>query len=86
MAGCRRKMEMPEHQKRRDNEDFIPRRLLCATENPATGNEMIPLPDLKEPLNLSVCNAGKSPSGSLRFFGFLFALVAASVFFLAVRI
>ena len=37
-------METPEHQKRRDNEDFIPRRLLCATENPATGNKTMTLP------------------------------------------
>ena len=46
-------METPECQKRRDNEDFIPRRLLCATENPATGNEMMTLPVL-------ACNAGES--------------------------
>ena len=52
-------METPEHQKGRDNEDFIPRRLLCATKNLATGNETMPLPDLK-PLNVSACNAGES--------------------------
>ena len=45
-------METPERQKRRDN-DFIPRRLLCATENPATGNETMTLP-------VSACNAGES--------------------------
>ena len=39
-------METPEHQKRRDNEDFIPKRLLCATENPATGNKTMTLPVL----------------------------------------
>ena len=38
---------------------FIPRRLLCDTENLATGNETIPLLDLKEPLNVLACNAGK---------------------------
>ena len=46
-----RTMETPERQKRCDN-DFIPRRLLCATENPATGNETMTLP-------VSACNAGK---------------------------
>ena len=51
-----RTMETPERQKRCDN-DFIPRRLLCATENPATGNVSLPV---------SACNAGKS---SREFYG-----------------
>ena len=33
--------------------------LLYATENPATGNETMALPDLKESLNVSACNAGE---------------------------
>ena len=53
-------METPKCQKEREGEDFIPKRLLCATENPATGNETIPLLDLKEPSNILACNAGKS--------------------------
>ena len=53
-------METPERQKGRDSEDFVPRRLLCATENPATDKKTISLPDLKEPLNVSTCNAGES--------------------------
>ena len=49
-------METPKR-KKIDNEGFIPR--LCATENPATGNETIPLSDLKEPSIVSAYNADK---------------------------
>ena len=51
-------METPKREKECDNDGFIPRRLLC--ENPATGNETIPLSDLKELWNVSACNADKS--------------------------
>ena len=52
-------METPECQKGCDSEDFVPRRLLCATENPATDKKTISLSDLKEPLNVLTCNTGE---------------------------
>ena len=52
-------MEMPECQKGCDSQDFVPRTLLCATENPVTEKKTITLPDLKEPLNVLTCNTGE---------------------------
>ena len=46
-------MVTPKCQKECNNKDVIPRRLLCAIENPATSNEMIQLTGLKEPTNTS---------------------------------
>ena len=46
-------MATPKRQKECNNEDLIPRRLMCAIENPATSNEIIPPTDLKEPSNAS---------------------------------
>ena len=50
-------MATPKCQKECNNEDVIPRRLLCAVENPATSNEMIQLTGLKEPSNASADSA-----------------------------
>ena len=62
--GSEEKMETPVHQKVRGNEEFIRKRVLCATENLVTDSELTLLTFSNEPLNVSTCN----PCQSLEFY------------------
>ena len=57
-------METPKCQKECNNEDVIPRRLLCAVENLVTSNEMIQLTGLKDPLN-ALADSASTNGGAL---------------------